>query len=229
MIKLIIFDWDDVLTKGSTEGYFKSYHKALEAVGVHLDSKEEKKRILENWGKRAETELGGLLKEHPEFLDRAVQKYEEILMGDTFVDCLTVVAGATDLLKRLKEKYTLCIATGINPRLLTQKVMPEFGIPNVFSQIESVYDVPDPQKAKPHPHMVEKILKKQQIKPNQAVLVGDARNDVLMARNAGITPIVVLTGHLTRKEAEDLKVQHIISDVSQVEIILSKIRKEREI
>lgn len=41
MIKLIIFDWDDVFTQGSIKGYYACYHAALEAVGVRLDGAEE--------------------------------------------------------------------------------------------------------------------------------------------------------------------------------------------
>ncbi|MBU4245864.1 MAG: HAD hydrolase-like protein, partial [Nanoarchaeota archaeon] len=53
--------------------------------------------------------------------------------------------------------------------------------------------------------------------------VGDAKNDVLMARNARIEPIVVLTGHLSKSEAEVLKVKHIIPDVTEIEEVLESI------
>ncbi len=227
MIKLIIFDWDDVFTKGSTEGYFRSYHEALVSVGVHLSPEEEKTRILRNWGAPVEVELGGLLQEHSELVDRAVANYEEILFGNTFVDCLSITEGAHELLERLNKKYTLTVATGVNPRLLREKIMPKFDIPQVFAQIESVYDVPDPDKGKPHPYMVEQILSRQKISPENVVLVGDAKNDFLMARAAGVTPIIVLTGHLGRQEAESLKAPFIIPDVTHVEGVLSRLsRKE---
>lgn len=221
MIKLIVFDWDDVFTKGSTEGYFRSYHEALISVGVHLSAEEERKRILANWGSTVEVELSGLLKEQPQLLDQTVTNYEQILFGDTFVDCLSLVGGTPELLERLSKDYTLTIATGVNPRLLREKIMPKFGIPQVFAQIESVYDVPDPDKGKPHPYMVEQILSKQHVAPEEAVFVGDARNDVLMARAAGLAPIVVLSGHLSEDEARSLKVAHIIPDVTHIEGVLS--------
>jgi phosphoglycolate phosphatase-like HAD superfamily hydrolase len=41
-----------------------------------------------------------------------------------------------------------------------------------------------------------------------------------MARAANVTPIVVLTGHLNKKEAKDLKVKHIIENVTNIENIL---------
>ncbi|MBI2028351.1 MAG: HAD hydrolase-like protein [Candidatus Levybacteria bacterium] len=117
------------------------------------------------------------------------------------------------------------MATGVNPRLLKEKIMPKFDIPLVFSQIVSVYDVPDKDKGKPHPFMVEKILSAQRISAEETVLVGDARNDVLMARAAGVTPIVVLTGHLNEAEARGLGIAHIIPDVTHLESVLSRLQR----
>lgn len=54
--------------------------------------------------------------------------------------------------------------------------------------------------------MVEQILKTQKIKPTEEILVGDARDDVIMTKNAGLLPIVVLSGNLNKKEAEKLKI-----------------------
>lgn len=221
MIKLIIFDWDDVFTKGSTEGYYKCYHEALLSVGINLSPEEEIKRIKPNWGSTVDKVIAGLLKDNPELQDEIVSKYDEILFGETFVNSLSIVEGAPELVRRLEGNYKLAIATGVNPQLLTEKIMPKFGIPQIFTQIESVYNVPNPDMGKPHPYMVEQILAEQKIKPEEAVLVCDAENDVLMARAAGIKPIVVLTGHLKDAEAKALGVEHIIPDITHVEGVLS--------
>lgn len=224
MIESIVFDWDDVFTQGSTEGYFRCYHQALEKVGVNMNPDEERKRVLQNWGAPVEVELGGLLTEHPQLLNNAVQEYERILFGNIFVDCLTIVAGSLELIDRLKDKYKLSIATGVNPRLLKEIIMPKFGFnPKDFSPIVSVYDVDDPKKGKPHPYMIESILAEQQISPTRVSMVGDARGDVTMAKAAKVTPIVVLTGHLTKDQAVDLGVKHIIPDVTYLEKVLPKL------
>lgn len=224
--KLIIFDWDDVFTQGSTEGYFKCYHQTLVELDVQLEPEEEKKRIYEKWGQPHREELRELLKEHPRFLDDACRIYEGHLFGNTFVDSLSIIPGAKELLMRLQDKYTLTVATGLNPVILHDRVIPKFGIPNVFSQILSAYDIDDPTKAKPHPYMAEHILKTQKVRPNEAVLVGDAQNDVLMAQAAQILPIVVLSGHLSEEEATALGVKHIIPNVSFLEKALDVINNE---
>ena len=224
MIKLIIFDWDDVFTLGSKEGYFACYHMTLEKLGVCLDPKEEKKRILAKWSQSYREELRELLKENPSLLDEACEIYRKKLFGGTFINALKVLDGTVELLEKLKEKYILCLATGAHPKILKEQVMPKFNIPNVFSQIITSTDIKDIERQKPNSFMLEQIMKKQKARPQETVFVGDARTDVLMARNAGVTPIVVLTGHLSKKEAEELKVDYIIADVTHLEEVLEKLQ-----
>src|SRR5574341_2214105 len=139
MIKLIIFDWDDVFTIGSKKGYFACYHQALLDVGVKLTPEEEHKRILAKWGTTHREELEELLKEHPELVDAACKSYERELFSDKFSGELSVIPGTADMLKRLHEKYILCVATGVHPSLLRERIIPKFGIPPVFSDIVSSY------------------------------------------------------------------------------------------
>lgn len=221
MIKLIIFDWDDVFTQGSIKGYYKCYHEALAGVGVELDPHEEDERIKEKWGAGHRKQLEYLLQEHPELVDRAVEIYQEHLFGDTFVDCLTVINGAQDFLTDLATRYKLAVATGSHPKILKERLFPKFHIPDVFVQVMTIYDLDDPAHAKPHPFMANKIMEDQGIAPDEVVLVGDAATDMQMAWNAGIEPIAVLTGHLSRKQAEGLGVKHIVDNVKLIEAELS--------
>ncbi|MBU0648212.1 HAD family hydrolase [Patescibacteria group bacterium] len=192
-IKLIIFDWDDVFTLGSKEGYFKCYHEALDGVGIQLDPVEEKKRILAKWGQPHREELRELLKEKPELLDQACKIYEEKLYGHTFIDQLSLVPGVIELLERLSQKYVLMVVTGLDRHIMNEKVIPKFGIPQVFKQIVTTHDIKDPKHYKPSPFVPAQMLKEYDIQPDEAIFVGDATNDVLMAQGAHISPVVVLT------------------------------------
>jgi phosphoglycolate phosphatase-like HAD superfamily hydrolase len=217
MIKLIIFDWDDVFTQGSIKGYYACYHAALKEVGVTLTPEEEDLRIKARWGAGGEKQLEYLLQEHPELVEKAYKIYQEHAHGPTFVNCLSIIPGAQEFLTRIAKKYKLAIATGAHPKVLHDLVMPKFNIPPVFSQIITIYDLDDMTHAKPHPYMAQKILETQGIKPEEAVLVGDAQSDMQMAWNAGVEPVAVLTGHLSRHEAEELGVKHIIEKVTLLE------------
>src|SRR5579871_4484897 len=143
LIKLIIFDWDDVITLGSKEGYFACYDKALQTVGVTLPPEEKHKRILAKWGKSFQVELEELLKEHPELIDKAVKAYDKAYWGDTFVSKLKVLPGINEFLNRLHKKYLLAVATGNRHGMLEKHIFPRFNFPDVFSQIISSHDIED--------------------------------------------------------------------------------------
>jgi phosphoglycolate phosphatase len=217
MIKLIIFDWDDVFTLGSKAGYYKCYHEALRGVGIVLSPEVEDRRIKAKWGSGHDVQLHELLKEHPELVPKAIKLYEENLFGDTFVDCLTILPGSQEFLERMAKRYKLAVATGAHPKILKDRVIPKFQVPDVFMQIFSIYDLDDPDHAKPHPFMPNNIMETLNVKPSETVLVGDAASDMQMAWNAGIEPIAVLTGHLSRAQAEALGVKHILENVTQLE------------
>jgi phosphoglycolate phosphatase len=219
MIKLIAFDWDDVITLGSKEGYYNCYRETLKEFGITLEEAEMHTRIQKRWGQPFREELKELLAEKPELLDQACEIFDKKFWGDAFVSCLREVEGANDFLKYLSSKYTLAVATGNHPRMLKDKIIPTFQIPDVFSQIVTSFDVPS-DKTKPNPLMLQIILDKHNIKPEEAVYIGDAGNDVQMAKNAGVEPIVVLTGHLKKEDAEALGVTKIYPDITYLKEIL---------
>ncbi len=222
MIKLIIFDWDDVFTIGSKEGYFACYEQVLQKLKIPRNIKEERKRILSKWGGGHRETLTELLKEHLNLIDKACKIYEKNLFGDTYINPLSIPKGLQNLLKKLARSYTLALVTGVHPYNL-KRVMRKFGIPNVFSQIITSYDLDDPHKAKPNPYMIQQIIKTQKINHSDVIFVGDAEGDVVMAKAAGVIPVVVLTGHLTTKEAKKLNVGYIIPDVTSLNEILHKL------
>jgi len=107
--------------------------------------------------------------------------------------------------------------------VLKEKIFTKFSIPNVFSEIITVYDLDDPEHAKPHPYMAQEIMRRLNITPDETLLVGDAKGDMVMAKSAGVTPVAVLTGHLSREQAEELGIKYVLEDVTKLESALDKI------
>lgn len=222
MIKLLIFDWDDVITLGGKEGYFACYHAALVAVGVHLSPEEEHTRIMAKWSKPVVEELKELLKEHPERVTKAHEAYKKE-KDRIFLKNLRILQGTNKILTQLRKRYTLAVATGNTEQMIRDKIIPHFRIPSVFSYILSSHDVHDVDKTKPHPYMLEFLMQRTNMLPHETVYVGDAATDLTMAQNAGVTPVIVLTGHLSKKEAQDLGATWIIADITHLPDALSKI------
>lgn len=215
MIKLIIFDFDGVIITGSNEGYFACYHKALQDAGVELNPQEERKRILAYWGKGYKKQLELLLKEHPDLLGKAISAYEYFYyQTTTFTKNIKLIKGGRQTLKTLSQKYKLAIASGMMKKTMTDLIK-KFDLP-FFGKIITSDEIKKDRNKKPAPYMINAILKYYSLSKEEAVYVGDMQNDVVMARSAGVMPIVVLSGNLTRKDAEKLSVKTVIRDINQL-------------
>jgi phosphoglycolate phosphatase-like HAD superfamily hydrolase len=220
--KLIVFDWDDVISLGAKEGYFACYDVVLNALGVSLPEAVKRERVLRRWGTTHVEELAELLEDHPHLLDQAEEIYREAFFGDVFVNSLHIVPGTPETLRRLSNRYLLAVATGGHPQVIRERIMPRFGIPDVFARILSAYEIDNPARKKPDPYMLNTIMDVLGVKHTDTIYVGDAPNDVRMAQNAGVEPVVVLTGHLSQEEAAKLGVRHVIADITCLESILSR-------
>lgn len=214
MKKIIIFDFDGVIVTGSNEGYFNCYHLALESVGVNLDPQEERRRILSEWGQGHIKQIETLLQEHPELVEQAVKKYEELFGTEAFSGQIRLVDGAKEALEELSKDYILTISTGTN-RQTVEELIEKFDI-DLFKRVVSSYEMSRAEDKKPSPYSVNLILEQFDMKPENAVVIGDGEPDVKMAQNAGVEPIVVLTGHLSKEEAEALGVKHIIPSIKEL-------------
>ncbi len=69
-------------------------------------------------------------------------------------------------------------------------------------------------QSKPHPEMLELVLRKLHVPPEQAVMVGDARTDVEMGINARVRAAIGVTSGLTSLEDLMTLTPHVIPDIS---------------
>lgn len=220
MIKLIIFDFDGVIITGSNDGYIKSYHHALESVGVNLEPEEERRRILAHWGKGHVPQLEYLLHETPEKVDDAVKAWEEYFRNN-FRQNLKFITGAKETIEQLSGKYKLAVISGAHKKMLLEMI--EEGNINYFSDVISSYDFDDLAKRKPAPYAINMLVEKYGLSKDEILSIGDDRTDVEMARSAGVTPIVVMTGNLRQEEAEELRVVHILESITELPKLLKQV------
>ncbi|MGN1375773.1 MAG: HAD family hydrolase [Prevotella sp.] len=94
----------------------------------------------------------------------------------------------------------------------------DMGLKKYISYVVSAGDV---EHAKPAPDMVVKTLNALGFKEDEAIVVGDTRFDILMARNAGVKSIGVTYGNGKRSELNDAGADYIIDDFSEVLDIVS--------
>jgi phosphoglycolate phosphatase len=87
------------------------------------------------------------------------------------------------------EGYHLAVATGKARRGL-DRVLKSHGWENYFDVTRAA----DETASKPHPLMLEQILAHCEVRPEQALMVGDSSFDLQMARNAGMDSVAVSYG-----------------------------------
>jgi len=101
-----------------------------------------------------------------------------------------VMPCAKELLEFLKEKGLRIGVASSNSR---EKIIHILDYFNLLEMIDVITGLDDVGEGKPSPDLLLKNLKKLEVKPSESVYVGDSPYDVLMARRAGASSILVKT------------------------------------
>lgn len=110
------------------------------------------------------------------------QVYRKHIDYTPFIKDMVMEPGLKELLKMLKPRYGLAVATNRSDTI--GKVLESNGLTGFFDIVVSSLDVQNP---KPHPESIYKILDYFQISPEQTIYVGDSLVDWQTARAAEVT------------------------------------------
>ena len=124
--------------------------------------------------------------------------------------------GAVELLQQLRQvDYQLAVATG-KARPGLQRAWQQSGTQSLFVSSRCAKEVP----SKPHPAMLEDILRETGFDASQALMIGDSIHDMEMARNAGVTSVGVTYGVHNAKRLSAAQPAYIIDDIRELAAIL---------
>jgi phosphoglycolate phosphatase len=209
----VIFDLDGVLIRGSNEGYFDCHAFALSQVGVDLPRSEQRKRLLEFWSYPHEFQLG-LFISNPAQLKDASRAYEEFLFSDRFFSRVEPIPGAAQTVTLLASTtLPLAVATGMHTKQVPIALR-ILGIdPGVFVSIISGYEIADDHHQKPNPFMLNTLLARMNVPAEDVIYIGDSKDDIRMAKAAGIASVAVLTGNMSGNDAETEHADYILPSV----------------
>lgn len=128
--------------------------------------------------------------------------------------------GIEEMLASLKEKgFILTIATG-KGRASLDRLDKMLGFDKYFD-----FNIcPSESEPKPSPEMVNKLLKKYGLKPEDAVVIGDSEHDLKMAQNAGVDTVAVSYGAMSRKELEQYHPTKIVDTVRELQLTLEALK-----
>ncbi|NQY22137.1 MAG: HAD family hydrolase [Campylobacteraceae bacterium] len=183
-MRLLMFDMDGTLINS---GF--AIANSINHVRINLGlTKLEKDYILENIND-PRINASEFFYNTKEFTSEQRTLFEEYYQKNC-LDNLHLYDGIEDLLKSLQNDYTLSIATNANSAY-AKRMLDHLGIAKYFDTILGYNDV---KNAKPHPEMVNKILKKHNILKSNAQMIGDSKKDTQAAFNAGIDSVLVNWG-----------------------------------
>jgi len=136
-----------------------------------------------------------------------------------------LIPGVRRVLDAVSPGHHLGLVTsGDNDRVARQ--LREFRLTRLFSARVCSGDT---VKKKPHPAPLRLALKKMEMEPRCCVYVGDAPQDVEMARRAGVLAIGVLGPYPTEKRLRAAKPEFLLSSLEELPDVLDRLEQRIKI
>ena len=205
-ISHIIFDWDGTLMD-SAEKIITCMQAAAIASKLPIPKAEDVKSII---GISLIPAIKMLFEVDSKTAEIVRAHYKQIFVTEDRTPCF-MFPDAKEVLECLSATYTLGIATGKARRGLKRAL--------TQSQCEHLFYASitaDDAESKPSSDMLVKLLAHWQIKPENAVMIGDTKYDMQMAENIGMHRIGVSFGAHSRSQLLDHNPLHIIDDLTRL-------------
>lgn len=208
--KLVIFDFDGTLCD-TRSNIIVAFRATMERLGLEMRDEATCGATI------GLTLRDGFKSMYPTLddvsIDNCVDTYRAIFAERREELMPELFPGVKDSLKELHKRG--CRLTIASSRLTDSLIlfMRHHGIDNLFEYIVGADSV---EHHKPHPEPVLKTLAALDIKPYEAIVVGDMPVDIAMAHNANVEAIGVSYGNATREELEAAQADWIIDDFKKV-------------
>lgn len=202
----VIFDCDGVLFD-SRQANINFYNHIL--ARFNLPSMKDEDIAFVHMG-TADESIRHIFRGTP-YLEEA-QKYRKEVDYTPFIADMIMEPGLKELLGRLSPRYGLAVAT--NRSNTIGYLLESTGLKEFFDIVVSSLDVDNP---KPHPESIYKILRFFDLRPDQAVYVGDSLIDYETARAAGL--------HFVSYRNRELDTPFKAENMMEIEGILNSIEK----
>lgn len=149
-------------------------------------------------------------------VDQLAGEYRDVMYGILLEPGkLVLMDGALDLLKKLKGKYSLGIATSGHRDHMARKILGILNIEDYFDQVISGDDVTN---GKPAPDVYEASAQKLNQRPVNCLAIEDSVNGVLAGKAAGMRVIGVNTDEDLRRLLSEAGADEVYSSLTEVSL-----------
>jgi HAD superfamily hydrolase (TIGR01509 family) len=203
--KVVIYDCDGVILD-SIESNYVFYNRVMDFLGRPEVDREnnDARRVLHthSFNDVMEYFFAGDPRRDEAFSFAKTIHYRDLMPYMRMED------GFVSTLDQLKNHTSLAICT--NRATSMEMIIEDFGLSGYFEYVMTASQVTNP---KPHPEPLLKVLKYFDVKPEEALFIGDGEVDMLAAKGAGV-PFISYKSHLpalARIQHHSDIVQHVLT------------------
>jgi len=206
----VLFDWDGTLID-SYHADTSAYLAMFQAMGISWGLEELEKHYSPNWYQVYRA--ARLPKKRWEDADRLWRSFYARHRPK-------LIVGARRVLSRLHRSHALGLVTSGDRDRVTRQLR-EFRLTRQFSARVCSGDT---VRKKPHPEPLRLALRQMKLDPGACVYVGDAPQDVEMARRAGVRAIGVLGPFPTERRLRASKPECLLASIEELPDVLKRLR-----
>lgn len=212
MKKIVILDFDGTIAD-TRPVILNTFHRTLDAMNLPQHSDDEIAATIGLPLLKAFPTLEPMNKEMAAVCTATYRRIFEDVNAEIGVPMFPHVA---DTLKQMHDKgCILTIATSRGYKSAAEFIR-NFHLDDIITFIIAAEDV---KHAKPDAEPVEKTLKHYELKPEDAVVIGDTHFDILMGRNAGCATIGVTYGNGSRESLVEAGADYVVDDFAETLLI----------
>ena len=189
----VFFDLDGTLTD-SSPGIVRSMQYALTSLGRTRHSKHELERFI---GAPLVDVFATLLETEDEKMPlKALQLYRDRYSRKGLFEN-KVYAGVPNMLTKINNGGVTLFVVTAKPKVFAERVISHLGLGSHFDRIYgSELDGTRANKSE----LIRYVLEQERLAPEEAVMVGDRRHDIIGAKANGLGSAGVLWGYGSREE-----------------------------
>ena len=209
ILRGVLFDWDGTLLN-SHAADTAAYLAMFQAMGIPWGLEELEKHYSPNWYRVYRSAL--LPKNKWAAADRIWRKHYALHKPK-------LMAGARRVLAHLGGRHTLGLVTS-GDRDRVHRQLREFELWNTFAARVCSGDT---RQRKPHPAPLRLALRRMRLDPMETVYVGDAPEDLQMARTVGVRAAIAVLGPFpTEKRLRAAKPDALLESIEELPHALKK-------
>jgi HAD superfamily hydrolase (TIGR01509 family) len=209
LVEGVLFDWDGTLID-SYHADTSAYLAMFKEMGFSWGLEDLEKNYSPNWYQVYRA--AGLPRTRWQEADRAWRAHYAKHRPK-------LIAGARRVLAKLGVAHPLGLVTSGDRDRVTRQLR-EFHLTTLFAARVCSGDT---LRKKPHPQPLRLALRQMKLDPSACVYVGDAPQDVEMARRAGVRAIGVLGPFPTEKRLRAARPEFLIDSIEELPDVLKKL------